>query len=298
MLVTMVGWSLNLFAWISDSLFGLMNDDEFIQLLNPDRAAELTSYLEKKDNVALHLLLCSSSRCFLSTLSRRVAHMKGLSDKAVDFYRRQTANTDPNAHPPNPKMRQAYNRLSRACTAGSLKAADFDKLINTLGAGINHAYDTFLPKMIRNKPNPPQGKGEDEEVKQARAKIEAQMLTVTVPLPVFHPVLRKFFQVDLPAFRKTTDPAKLFFEKFSVLRVVDDSTEINGVRAAQMDAFSKAKTKMGPTKQWRRCTRCTVIMEEVKQTRGPGLLFMATQMRRCPCNGTWAMLPAGKVDFS
>lgn len=294
----MVRWCLGLVAWLTDSMFELMNDEEFLQRLTPERANELAPYLEKRNDVALHLVLCSSSRCFLSALCRRVAHIEGMGNKAVDFYRRQSATTDPNtqAKHSNPHLRQAYQNLQRASSSGSVKVNDFEKLINSLGASVNQAYDTFLPKMVKNVPNPPQGKEEDEAVKVARSKLEIQMLMATAPPVGFLPVLKKFFHGDLPAFRKVTDPAKLFFENFSVLNVQDDKTEIKGIRTSQLDAFSKAKLKMGPTQQWRRCTRCTTVMEEMAG-RGPGLTFMITQLRRCPCSGSWAVLPPGKLEI-
>ena len=297
-LANVVRWCLGLVAWLTDSLFELMNDDEFLQRLKPERASELAPYLEKRNDVALHLVLCSSSRCFLSALCRRVAHIEGVGNKAVDFYRRQSATTDPNvpAKQTSPHLRQAYQNLQQASSSGIVKVSDFAELLNTLGAGINQAYDSFLPKMIKNQPNPPQGKDEDEAVKAARSKLEIQMLLATAPPVGFLPVLTKFFDAHLPAFRRATDPAKLFFENFSVLTVQEDQTEIKGIRTAQLDAFSKAKLKMGPGQQWRRCTRCTAVMEEMAG-KGAALTFMISQLRRCPCSGPWAVLPPGRLEI-
>lgn len=297
-LANVVRWSLGLVAWLTDSLFELMNDEEFLHRLTPERANELGSYLEKRNDVALHLVLCSSSRCFLSALCRRVAHIEVMGNKTVDFYRRQSAATDPNAtaKPVNPHLREAYQNLQRASSSGIVKVNDFEKLVNTLGAAINHAYDASLPKMIRSKPNPPQGKEEDEAVKIWRSQLETQMLMATAPPVTFLPVLRKFFGADLHAFRRATDPAKLFFENFSVLNVQDDQTEIKGIKTSQLDAFSKAKLKMGPGHQWKRCTRCTAVMEEIAG-RGPGLTFMTAQLRKCPCSGAWAVLPPGRLEI-
>lgn len=298
MLASIVKWSLDLVAWITDSLFELMSDDNFVQRLTPERINELAPYLEKNNDVALHLLLCSSSRCFLSALCRRLVHTEAMAGKAVAFYRRQSAAMDPSmmANTSNPRMRSAFQKLQQVSSSAIVRVAEFDKLVNTLGSAINQAYASFLPKMVKSKPNPPQGKEEDEAVKSARGLLETQMLVATGPPLGFLPIIRKFFGIDLPAFRKATDPARLFFGTFSVVNVQDDDGVVDGVRTTHLDAFSKSKVKMGPGKRWKRCTRCTSVMEDVGG-RGPGLTFLMTQQRRCPCNGTLAVLPPGKLDF-
>uniref|UniRef100_A0A8H7N9I4 Mediator of RNA polymerase II transcription subunit 16 n=1 Tax=Bionectria ochroleuca TaxID=29856 RepID=A0A8H7N9I4_BIOOC len=292
-LVTSVRWSLDLIAWLSDSLFELMHDDEFIELLTPARTNELAIYLHTKNDVSLQLLLCSSSRSFLMALCRRIGHLALLSNKAMEFYRKQSAEANA-AKAPNPYLRQAYQRLQQATSSGFVSVGEFEKLITALKMGIMHSYDNVLTAMVKRQPNPPQGKQEDEAVKVARSQCETRMLLAAAPHPSLIPVLKKFFTEDVPAFRKTTDPAQLFFENFDVLDVSDDKGDVDGVKWAHIDVLSKTKLHMSPTQQWRRCTRCTAVMEELPG-RGPGFTFLFSQQRRCLCSGTWAVLPQGRL---
>ncbi|CAH0049842.1 unnamed protein product [Clonostachys solani] len=292
-LVTSVRWSLDLIAWLSDSLFELMNDDEFIELLTPARTNELAIYLHTKNDVSLQLLLCSSSRSFLMALCRRIGHLALLSNKAMEFYRKQSAEANA-AKAPNPYLRQAYQRLQQATSSGFVSVGEFEKLITSLKMGIVQSYESVLTAMVKRQPNPPQGKQEDEAVKVARSQCETRMLLAAAPHPSLIPVLKKFFTEDVPAFRKTTDPAELFFGTFDVLDVSDDKGDIDGVKWAHIDVLSKTKLHLSPSQQWRRCTRCTAVMEE-HVGRGPGFTFLFSQQRRCLCSGTWAVLPQGKL---
>ena len=57
----------------------------------------------------------------------------------------------------------------------------------------------------------------------------------------------------MPAFKEVVDPADLFFATFSVLNVQeeeeDGSQEGTGTRTTHLDALSKAKVRIEPTKQ-------------------------------------------------
>lgn len=295
-LVSAVRWSLDLIAWLSEQLFDLLMDDAFMELLVPPRASELAAYLHGKNNVSLQLLLCSISRSFLVALCRRVSHLDTLSKKAIDFYRRHSASVDPNspAKPHNPNVRQSYQKLQQVSSSGLVKIGEFEKLVNTLGSGIMQTYDKALPDMVKRQANPPQGKKEDEAVKAARAHMETMMLLAAAPPPPLLIVLKKFFTMDVPTFRKTLDPAKLFFGSFDVLDIKEDKRNVDKVRMSHLDTFTKAKLRMNQNEQWRRCTRCASVMEELVP-KSPGLTFLMNHQRRCPCSGTWAVLPVGKL---
>lgn len=287
---------MDLIAWLSDCLFALMNDDDFMERLVPARAGELAALLHGKNDVSLQILLCSSSRSFLTALCRRVAHLDALSKKAIEFYRRHSASADPNASnkSPNLHLRQSYQNLQQVSSSGLVSVTEFEKLVNTLGVGIMQTYDKALPDIVKRGTNPPQGRQEDEAVKSARAHMETMMLLAAAPPPPLLLILKKFFTVDVPAFRRSVDPAKLFFATFDILDIRKDRRDVDGVKVAHLDTFTKTKLKMSPTQQWRRCTRCASVMEEFVP-RSPGLTFMLTQQRRCPCSGTWAVLPHGKL---
>lgn len=273
-----------------------MNDGEFLSRLAENRHAEIAPYVEEKNNPALQLVLASSCRAFLHALCKRLNHLEQLGNRAFGFYQNKPADLNNQSA----RLRTAYLNLHRASHNGKVKVHDFEELLKIIGKSINSAYESSLPKAISSQPNPPQGKELDEAIKALRIKSEIQMILAGATPPPFLFVLRKMFQKDLPALRKVADPANLFFETFSVLSPPDDEGDNHGSRAiktVQLDALTKAKTKMEPTKQWRRCTRCTAVMEEGGGPRGPGYAFLVNSFRRCMCGGTWALLPPGKLDF-
>ncbi|UKZ66623.1 uncharacterized protein TrAtP1_007795 [Trichoderma atroviride] len=288
-------WSLDLLSWLVDCLFALMNDSEFMARLEPKRIAELTPYLYKRNDISLHLLLSSSSRSFLLAICRRIAHLETLSTKANEFYRRQPQmGVDQTGAPKplNPQLQQAYQRMQQITSTCLIKASEFEKLLNILGADIRQAYQTFLPTLVKNQAGMGQGKQIDMAVKAAQIQLELGMLlAVSPPAAPFIPVIKKLFTKDLPAFKALTDPAKLFFANYDLLGVQDDKSQLP--KDVYVDLFRKAEIKLG-AQQWRRCTRCASVMEDVFVSR-PGYTFVLGQQRRCACGGIWALLPKGKL---
>jgi mediator of RNA polymerase II transcription subunit 16 len=187
--------------------------------------------------------------------------------------------------------------MQHITTSSLVKVADFEKLLNVLGADVRQAYQAFLPNMIKNQSQnmAPQGKQIDMAVKAAQVQVELSMLLAAGPPGPFLPVIKKFFNKDLPAFRSICDPSKLFFANYDLLGVQEDDSSLgrNGSRFTYVDLFKRVEMKLG-AQQWRRCTRCTSVMEDVFGTR-PGFIFVLGQQRRCACGGLWALLPKGKL---
>lgn len=270
-----------------------MNDSEFLEKLDPKRIAELTQYLHKRNDISLHLLLSSSSRNFLLAICRRIAHLTQLSTNANEFYRKQPQmGVDQTGAPKplNPQLQQAYQKMQQVTSSCLIKAGEFEKLLNTLGGDVRQAYQSFLPTMVKNQTGG-QGKQIDMAVKAAQIQLELSMLLAASPPTLFVPVIKKFFTKDLPAFKALTDPAKLFFANYDLLGVQDDKSQLP--KKIYVDLFRKAEIKLG-AQQWRRCTRCASVMEDVFGTR-PGYTFVLGQQRRCACGGVWALLPKGKL---
>ncbi|PON23873.1 hypothetical protein TGAM01_v207201 [Trichoderma gamsii] len=287
-------WSLDLLSWLVDCLFALMNDSEFMARLEPKRIGELTPYLHKQNDISLHLLLSSSSRSFLLAICRRIAHLEQLSTKANEFYRRQPqmgVDQTGAPRPLNPQLQQAYQKMQQITSSCLIKAGEFEKLLNILGGDVRQAYQSFLPTLVKNQTGAPQGKQIDMAVKAAQIQLELSMLLAASPPAPFLPVIKKLFTKDLPAFKALTDPAKLFFANYDLLGVQDDKSQLP--QDVYIDLFRKAEIKLG-AQQWRRCTRCASVMEDVFGTR-PGYTFVLGQQRRCACGGVWALLPKGKL---
>lgn len=293
-----VRWSLDLLAWLTDCLFDLMNDPEFRSRLVPERYPEMAAYLLDKNDVSLQLLLSSSSRGFLSAVCRRITHMEALSAKAIDFYRRQSASAEPQTTSKSKEqsLQQAYQEMQQVASSSLIKVAEFDKLLNTLFSDVRQAYQIALPNLVKHQPNPPQGKQMDTAIKSARTHCELSMVLSSSPPAAFLPVIKKFFDKDLPAFRKMTDPAELFFAKYDLLELQDDESTLAAQRTktTYVDAFKRGQLKMSGSQQWRRCTRCTAVMEDVFGTR-PGFTFVLRQQQRCFCGGYWGLMPKGKL---
>lgn len=295
-------WSLDLLAWIFDCLFELMGDDKFMEQLNGQKLVNAAEYLQEKNEVALHLLLCSSTRSFLSALCRRVAHLDGVSAQAVEFYRRQAAEAEHSgvARLPSGQLQQAYQRMQQAISSSLVPAAEFERMLNTLGADIKQAYSTFLPAMLRQATNPPQGKQIDLMIKTSQIQMELMMLLTRLLPPPFTPLIKKFFVEDLKAMRERTDPARLFFANFSALGVQDDQGSLAAKVArggAYYDIFKRAELRLGTPgmRAWRRCVRCPLVMEDAAPAHRPGVAYVLSQQRKCSCGGSWGLLGKGKL---
>ncbi|GAB0136152.1 hypothetical protein EsDP_00004464 [Epichloe bromicola] len=291
-------WSVDLLSWLVDSLFELMNDEEFRQRCAQQRFNELNSFLLKRNDVSLHLLLSSSSRSFLSAICRRVALLEAISNKAMDFYKTQASGDVPSGGKVlNPQLQHAYYKMQRVTSTSIIKVADFEKLLNVLSQDVRQAYAIYLPQWVKKQPNAPQGKQLEVAIKTTQIQFEVSMLLSGSPPPAFIPVIKKFFTMDLPAFRKTTDPAKLYFADFELLGVQDDlaSLAARQARGVYVDSFKRvALRRRRGGNRWRRCARCTSVMEDVFGSR-PGFAFVLAQQRRCSCGGYWALLPKGKL---
>lgn len=298
-------WSLDLLAWILDCLFELMSNAKFMENLNGKFSSAL-EFLAERNDVALHLLLSSGTRSFLSALCRRIAHLDGISGRAVDFYRQQAAEAEQSgmARLPSGQLQQAYQRMQQVTSGGLVPVAAFKKMLNTLGHDIKQAYALYLPAMLKQSSGghpPPQGKQIDQLVKQSQSQMEVIMLLSRAVPPAFVPLVKKFFGEDLREMRTQTDPAQLFFADFAALGVQDDKGSL-AARAARggayHDVFKRVELRPGcgtrALKPWRRCVRCPAVMEDVSPNR-PGVTYVVAQQRKCSCGGSWGLLAKDKL---
>ncbi|CAJ0546019.1 Ff.00g094920.m01.CDS01 [Fusarium sp. VM40] len=291
-------WALDLIAWLMDCLFELMSDNHFQGLLTRERFSEVSPYLHAKNNVALHFLMSSSSRGFLSAICRRLSHLEALSGRAIEFYRRQSAVVEGGTGGrAAPQLQQAYMAMQQVTSSALVKVSEVEALLTELSKEIRQAYQVYLPTFVKSQQNPPQGKQIDMAIKAARVQIELSMLLSASPPPAFIQIIKKFFTTDLPAFRKTIDPGRLFFADYDLLEVQDDEHSLAAKKARGMlyvDVFKRMQIRPSPNKQWRRCSRCTAVMEDVFGSR-PGFTFVLGQQRKCSCGGQWTLLPKGHV---
>ncbi|KAL2020886.1 hypothetical protein VTK56DRAFT_7877 [Thermocarpiscus australiensis] len=252
-------WAVDLLSWLTDCLFQLVDDPEIMaMLLDAKRFPELASYLQSRNDVSLHLLLCSSTRGFLSAACRRLMHLETLSHRATQYYEtraQQQRDNDPSAASrPPPALYHAYLKMQRAVSSSLVKVQEFDALLGGLSKDIQQAYQKSLSGLVAKvKPQPGSSEQQQKErndhfIKKAQAHCELDMLLGANPPPSFREVLSKFFTSSLPAFRAQTDPAKLYFANFDLLEVEDDARSLALKRAAgrYVDIFKRVQLTVGP----------------------------------------------------
>lgn len=215
-------WSLDLVCWLADCLFQLLDDPVFLSFLTSrEQFNDMTQYLQSKNDVSLHLLLCSSTRGFISAVCRRLLHLDSISNRAIQYYEQRAAAhaSQPNSHSKNPPLALhiAYQKMQNFTSNTLIKVAEFDKLLNALTSDIRESYRHTFSKL-------PSDEKESNEaaIKRAQTYCELRMLLASSPPPNFLSVVSKFFHTDLRAFRAKTDPGALFFYDCSLLEVDDD----------------------------------------------------------------------------
>ncbi|AEO65863.1 uncharacterized protein THITE_2143523 [Thermothielavioides terrestris NRRL 8126] len=250
-----VKWGVDLLSWLVDCLFALLNDSEVMAMLtDPKRFLELARYLRSKKDVSLHLLLCSSTRGFLSAACRRLVHLESISSRTAQFYETNPQLQDPSATAtparPHPALIQAYLKVRRVVSSSVVKMQEFDRLLSGLGKDIQSAYQKTLSGLAAAV-KPPQGNLTEEQqqqyhdafIKKAQTQCELDMLLGENPPPAFRDMLLRFFTTTLPEFRRHTDPAKLFFANYDVLEVEDNARALSARKAAgkYIDVFKRVE---------------------------------------------------------
>ena len=319
-------WALDLLSWLTDSLFALRDDPNFMELLSTSRFSEMTTYLKSKNDVSLHLILCSSTRGFLSATCRRLNHLQTLSNKAIQYWEKtapQTATDRNGANRGITPVHQAYLKMQRYTTTTLIKVEEIDKLLSTVSGEIRQTYQASLASLAQkqqqqqhqlpgksNQPHP------DAAVKKAQAHCELMMLLAENPPPSFLPLIKKLFDTDLKTLMTSTKRSDLFFTDFELLDVDDEPKRLAARKAERkyVDTFKRVeltapslpKSINGesiqahepqpngdePGAAWRRCVRCCAVMEDVVGTK-PGFTFVLSQQRKCSCGGNWGYVPKG-----
>lgn len=321
-------WALDFLCWLIDSLFVLRDDPKFMELLTPARFSEMTPYLKSRNDVSLHLLLCSSTRGFLVATCKRLHHLQMMSTQATQFWDKNPAmhsSADSKANQGLVAIQQAYLKMQRCITTTLITFKEIERTLSVLSGDIRQQYQASLALLAQKqqqqsgKPNQPPA---EAAVKRAQAHYELNMLLTETPPPQLLQVIKKFFETDLKNLAATTDRSGLFFTDFPLLEVEEDLRRL-ATRKAQgkyVDAFKRVELTahmsskvregervQGPHEQqqqagadaatgppWRRCVRCCSVMEDVHPTK-PGMNYVLTQMRRCSCGGGWGLLAPGEM---
>lgn len=267
------------------------------QLLN------MTRYLHTKNEIAVHLILCSSTRNFISAVCRRISLLEGYATDALVWY---SGRPEPfeSSNSRHIALHAAYRKVHRYTSSALIKADDFDKLLGALAVDIRSAYSTSLSplaerdtqKAVKNPPTPNQNPSapKPDRVKEARQHCELNMLLVHAPPVSFLPVLTKLFRQDLPALRANVDIAKLYFADYRLLEIIDTPEVLANRRkgSTKVDMFRRVEIRRRPQVPWRRCCRCGNAMEDpTSASHKPGMMLLLTQQRICCCGGRMALTP-------
>ncbi|KAK0729360.1 mediator complex, subunit Med16 [Apiosordaria backusii] len=249
-------WAISLFSWLTDSLFNLVDDPEFLALLSDQkRFQELASYLHARNDVSVHLLLCSSTRSLLQVACRRISGLEEISNRALLYYKAHSVPKNQLA------LHHSYQRMHRTISASLVKPQDLERLLSTLSKEISTAYQRTLITVAKNKEQPPPGATEQQQqqsqqrvdnfVKTAQSRFELEMLCGACPPNIFREILARLFTTTLPAFKMTTDPAKLYFANYDLLEVIDDDKTLRARKEAgkHVDVFRRVELIGGQHQQ-------------------------------------------------
>ncbi|KAI3332000.1 RNA polymerase II mediator complex subunit Sin4 [Xylariaceae sp. AK1471] len=301
-------WSIEFLGWLCDALFCLLDDNTFMGFLTQANSSQqlvnMTRYLHAKKEMALHLILCSSTRNLISAVCRRVGLLDNYATRALSWYsgREQVVTDATSAR--HAALHAAYRKVHRYTSSAPIKADEFDKFLTTLAADIRLAYSTSLGSLVereaqkaaKNLPTPNQNPNapKPDRMKEARQRYELNLLLVQVPPPSFLPVVAKLFRQDLTAFRAHTDTAKLYFANYHLLELSDTPEALadRKKRGVKVDMFRRVEISRQAEIPWRQCSRCGNVMEDLTSPNNkPGMIFLLAQQRTCCCGGRLALLP-------
>ncbi|KAI0398509.1 RNA polymerase II mediator complex subunit Sin4 [Xylariaceae sp. FL0594] len=295
-------WSVELISWLCDRLFGLLDDAKFMAFLSQatpsnqsQQLVNMTRYLHANHEIALHLILCSSTRNLISAVCRRVSLLDTYSTRALAWYSGRPEVMDTASR--HVALSAAYRKVHRYTSTAPVKAEELDKLLTALAVDIRAAYAKSLSPLEREKPasNPNASAPKPDPIKEARQHCEVNLLLVKEPPPSFLAVITKLFRQDLASFQEKIDTTGLYFSDYRILEINDTpaALQLKERSGFVFDMFRRVPIRRKSTTTLRRrCARCGNIMEDLSSpTHKPGMMFILAQQRSCCCGGRLALLP-------
>jgi mediator of RNA polymerase II transcription subunit 16 len=311
-----VKWCLDFQSWLIDALD---DDDIFAEAKagqQLDMAALSARIIESK-NVALHVLLASSTRGLLIAICRRLIHLDYTARKAINAVNMQNGHGAPFI---SNTLRQSYTAIAALTNASVIRCQKFEKLLESISAAVKNAYQAA------NLPSGPPPLHTPPKVGEATRNAIEQQILFGEHLPrIFAPVVAEMFSTMLPKLKADIDPSELFFHDYSLLGLPDANApetlaQLEGLPAPRkqqlrkqleerafkvIDVLTKTPKDMRSQdhngksgraeRRFKRCARCAAAMEDTIVTRPSAANYLISQQRRCYCNGNWNILPAGKA---
>ncbi|KAI1434715.1 RNA polymerase II mediator complex subunit Sin4 [Xylaria sp. CBS 124048] len=293
------GWSIDFLGWLCDALFCLLDDTTFMSFLTQanqtPQLVNMTRYLHSKNEIALHLILCSSTRNLISAVCRRIGLLDSYASRALLWYSSRGEITDAGSSR-HVALHAAYRKIHGYTSAALIKAEKFDAFLAILAADIRSAYAASLGPLAEKegqKANKNPSATKPDCVKEARQHCELNMLLMQSPPPSFLAVITKLFRQDLKNFRAGVDLAKLHFADYRILEIIDTPEALakRKKRNVKVDMFRRVEISSQRQNPWRQCSRCGNAMEDLSSVHNkPGMTFLLAQQRSCCCGGRLAVI--------
>lgn len=237
-------WSVALMSWLTDSLFTLRDDAKFKDILSsPSNFSEMTNFLKERNEVALHLILSSSTRSLLIAVCKRIIHLQTVCHRAQEYYWHTSERQG--ATPAHRTLQRAYTKLQQATTTNLVKINEFEALLAAVCEGVRTTYQVSFAGLQRGAQQPPPKPGQPSPgtFKKATAQCELLIFLGEQPPPRFQQFVHKFFEADLERIMGATKRFQLFFTAFPLLEVEDDPKRLAARRtdAKFVDVFKRVE---------------------------------------------------------
>lgn len=307
-------------SWLIDCLLHPEDPEVFESVAKGEDGSIplLSAHLLATNNIALHVLLSSATRGFLTGICRRLVHLDYTARKAMSAAQSVSAPPGQSAPLISNSLRASYTAIATLTSGSIVPINRFEVFVARIAEVVKEAYTTAKLPSQQQTQGVPGVPGES-----SRNGIEQGVL-FGGPLPdVMAPAISRIFSEELPKLRAEIDPSRLFFHDFSILGLPDSNTSAgkgstgdNATTSSSsyrvnhtIDIFSRVPIQLGmepeesqgldargsrPGKRWRRCVRCAAAMEDIHSLTPP-VQFLIMQQRRCYCGGNWDILAGARV---
>lgn len=316
-----VRWCLDLMSWLIDCLLHPENPEVFESVTKGEEGSIplLSAHLLATNNIALHVLLSSATRGFLTGICRRLVHLDYTARKAMSAAQSVSAPSGQSAPLISNSLRASYTAIATLTSGSIVPISHFEAFVSRIAEVVKEAYTTA------KFPSQQQAQGVPGD--SSRNAVEQGVL-FGGPLPeVMAPAISRIFSEELPKLRAEIDPSRLFFHDFSILGLPESNASAGKGATADsagqpastssslyrvnhtIDIFSRVPIQLGmepeesqgldargsrPGRRWRRCVRCAAAMEDIHSLTPP-VQFLIMQQRRCYCGGNWDILAGARV---
>ncbi|KFY19349.1 hypothetical protein V493_08002, partial [Pseudogymnoascus sp. VKM F-4281 (FW-2241)] len=213
-----VRWCLDLMSWLVDCLLHPEDPEVFESVTKGEDGSIplLSAHLLATNNIALHVLLSSATRGFLTGICRRLVHLDYTARKAMSAAQSVSAPPGQSAPLISNSLRASYTAIATLTSSSIVPISHFEAFVARIADVVKEAYTTAkLPS--QQQAQAVTGVPGDS----SRNNIE-QGILFGGPLPeVMAPAISRIFSEELPKLRAEIDPSRLFFHDFSILGLPD-----------------------------------------------------------------------------